>query len=355
MDSGVRFYHDLFFLLESYGLKDLKGLDEKRPDWKGFYTSATFGWAPELYNFVRRSNDAIVDYISKSIPVRIFFDDMRGVLPVGFEKLLSIRSNYACLFPRRVTFLSDSFEFWPLQGWEDGSDEHGTGLWCVPYDFLAQAFVLKPLLLAGLAVLSPRRVTYREGGNTLDWRRDHWSVWTSRTAPESVEVSASGAGPESLSAQIYERDAISERQMIRAPWLRGITIPEYVHLAQEEGEAYLLYDLAVSRLLKRRADAKESVQDALEDISAATTRLTLLYRQQSRSLNFRGITVAVGSFMTAGAFIDPAELKGLAGGIGGATLVQGITWLRDRAVIKRDMSSDDYWFLWRTLQKPLER
>jgi hypothetical protein len=104
--------------------------------------------------------------------------------------------------------------------------------------------------------------------------------------------------------------------MLRAPWLRGITIQEYVRLAQEEREAFLLYDLAVSRLLKRGEDAKESVQDALEDILAATTRLTLLCRQQSRSLNFKGITVALGSFVTAGAFIDPTELKGLAGGIG---------------------------------------
>lgn len=352
MDSAVRFYHDLFSLLESYGLKDLKGLEERQPDWEGFYTSSTFGWTAELYNFVRKSDGAIIDYISNSIPVRIFFADMRGVLPAGFEKLLSIRASYACLFPRRATFLSNSFEFWGLRGWEDGSDEHGTGLWCVPHDFLAQAFVLKPLLLAGLAVLSPRRITYREGGSALNWRRDHWSVWASRAAPESVEVSASGAGPESLSAQIYERNAIGESQIIRAPWLRGITIPEYVRLAREEREAFHLFDLAVSRLLERKEDAQESIQSALEDISAATARLTLLYRQQSRSLNFKGITVAVGSFMTAGTFIDPAELKGLAGGIGGATLIQGITWLRDRAVIRRDVSSDDYWFLWRTLSKP---
>jgi hypothetical protein len=326
-------------MLKSCGLASLDDVDKIEPDQYRAYSSKSFGWVADVYEYLLANHPPIQGTIDDRSSIRIFFDDMRGMRSnKAAQELIVARAKYACLFPHRVIFLSDAFTLYT-------STENP--YYTAPYSFFAQAFILRPLLLAGFAVLAPKRIVYEAGHNA-----ELWGTYYDRQAPSSVEIHASGAGIATLPKGFVEEGAASGGQLFRTPWLRGVDLSSYVKFAQEEEDSFFLFNRAVSHLLSNSDSANESVIGTLDEVSAALRRLDLVFRQQKRSLDFQGITTAIGSFLTVGAFVAPSEFSTAAAAVGGATVVQALTWLRSRADLKNTLTSDDYWFLWRTSSRP---
>jgi len=168
--------------------------------------------------------------------------------------------------------------------------------------------------------------------------------------PAGVEIYESSNGGQNFLKQT-KHSPDSTFQMIRSPWMQGIDLDRYIDIAHEEEEAFLLYDLAISKALNDPQDPVGSLQNALDDINAATLRLLRMYELRRRKLNFQGVTAAIGSVATVGSTLMPADYKPIAAAIGGATAMQAITWIRDRIALSREIDTSVYWFLWRSLSK----
>jgi hypothetical protein len=369
MDLTQQFYSNLFDLLKTYGLNttaDLKTYPPdgtydgrqryygtNRPEVTKQYTNRKYGWVPELYNFMASVGDAALSQYLGQTQARLFFDHLSWLKQEKAVEALPIRGNYACLFPRRTIFLSDDFKYIPGRvRW--ALDPAATDYWRLPYEFLLQAFVLKPLLLAGLAFLAPGSMRY-EDFDLFYLKGSYWSTYTYVKSPSLVVEPAMGSSEPRLAEAEPRHDAAHGQQIIRAPWLQGIDLASYVELVQEEEESFQIFDRAISRTFQKSAATESGVSQTLEDISTATMRLDRMYHKRRHDLNFKGMTVAVGSFMTVGTFIDPALFKVAAEIVGGATIMEGISWLRDRASLKRELSEDEYWFLWKALPKERSR
>lgn len=329
------YYIELFRLMKSYGIERLSDLDDLELDWVRCYSSRTHGWVPELYEFGKRLGPMMAKYRTEAATAPAFFCSISGISSnLEANTQISERAKYACLFPRRVVFLSDRFAYWPDSG----------DVYTVPYSFLAQAIMLKPLLLAGLAILSPRRVVMDICGRT----QQIWGWYQYMEDSSAVEVSAireSAGASNSEMRRLYE---YSSSYAIVTPHLHGVSLDRYVRLVQEEEDSFHLFDRAVSRLLKQGDGPVESITQAVEELSLATARLNLLYREKRRTLNFEGVTSTIGAFVTAGSLLAPSHFGGLAAGVGGATAIQSLTWLRNRITSRKSLQSDEFWFLWQS-------
>jgi hypothetical protein len=335
LNDTIQYYVELIELMKSYGIESLDDLDSLEVDWSRCYSSRMHGWVPELYEYGIRLRSMVSKYSDGSASASLFFLSISGVSSkADTNNIISECAKYACLFPRRVIFLSDRFCYWPDSG----------KVYTVPYSFLAQVIILKPLLLAGLAVLSPRRVVRDFMGRT----QQIWAWYRYMQDSAAVEVSAINPSADGSSCGMARLHEYSSSFAITTPYLHGVSLDRYVRLVQEEEDSFYLYDRAVARLLKQRDNAVESIPIAIEDLSAATTRLRLLYSEQRRTLDFEGVTSAIGSFVTLGTSLAPSEFRNLAAGVGGATAIQSLTWLRNRASSKKNLRSEEFWFLWRS-------
>jgi hypothetical protein len=335
LNEIIDYYTDLFRLMKSYGIESLNDLDNLEVDWARCYSSQIHGWVPELYDYGRVFGSIIARYFTLDATTPAFFSSISGISSnQEANSQINERAKYACLFPRRVVFLSDRFAYWPDSG----------KAYTVPYSFLAQAIVLKPLLLSGLAILSPRRVVLDIAGRTMQI----WGWYQYMRDTSAVEVSAVEASSDAFTSEIRRTHEYSSSHIIIAPHLHGVSLDRYVRLVQEEEDSFRMYDRAVSRLLKQGEGAVESVSEAIDELSLATTRLNLLYREKRRTLDFEGITSAIGTFITAGTFLAPSEFRGLTASIGGATAIQSLTWLRNRTSSRKSLRSNEFWFLWRS-------
>lgn len=334
LNEFTDYYIELFRLMKSYGIESLSDLDNLEVDWARCYSSRTHGWVPELYEYGKQLGPMVAKYCTETATVPAFFLSIRGI-PSNAEANIQIseRAKYACLFPRRVVFLSDRFTYWTDSG----------GAYTIPYTFLAQAIILKPLLLAGLAILSPRRVVMDDGRT-----RQIWGWYQYMKDASAVEVSAIGESSGAPTSEMRRLHEYSSSYAIVTPYLHGVSLDRYVRLVQEEEDSFHLFDRAVSRLMKQGDGPVESITQAIEELSLATARLNLLYREKRRTLDFEGVTSAIGAFVTAGTLLAPSQLGGLAAGVGGATAIQSLTWLRNRVSSRKSLQSDEFWFLWRS-------
>jgi hypothetical protein len=157
MDPASQYYKDLFYLLKTFGIENLRDLDGIQPDTAWGYSSYAFGWVTELFEFVKDNGPSVLSCITDSVPIRIFLNDMRRAQPGKVRDEIHVRANYACLFPRRVTFLSDVFTEW-IQG--------GRKLYTIPDSFLSQALILKPLLLGRQVVRQTDLSGLRQGASS---------------------------------------------------------------------------------------------------------------------------------------------------------------------------------------------
>ncbi|MEU7499420.1 hypothetical protein AB0B52_20510 [Streptomyces griseofuscus] len=334
MKELIDYYADLYQLMKSYGIESLSDLDDLEVDWARCYSSRMHGWVPELYEYGRRLGPIVAKYCAETATAPTLFFSMRGISSsLEANAQIDERAKYACLFPRRVVFLSDRFAYWT-----DGGGAH-----TVPYSFLAQAITLKPLLLAGLAILSPRRVVVDDGRT-----KQIWGWYQYMQEKSAVEVSAVRESSGALTSEMRHLHEYSSSYAIVTPHLHGVSLDRYVRLVQEEEDSFHLFDRAVSRLLKRGDGPVESISQAVEELSLATTRLNLLYREKRRTLDFEGVTSAIGAFVTAGTFLAPSTFGDFAAGVGGATAIQSLAWVRNRVSSRKSLQSDEFWFLWRS-------
>ncbi|AQW52314.1 hypothetical protein ACIQPP_41910 [Streptomyces violaceusniger] len=335
LNEFTDYYTDLFRLMKSYGIESLSDLDDLELDWVRCYSSRTHGWVPELYDYGKQLGPMVAKYCTETATTPAFFCSIRGISSnLEANTQVSERAKYACLFPRRVVFLSDRFAHWL----DDG------GIYTVPYSFLAQAIILKPLLLAGLAILSPRRVVVDMCGRT----QQIWGWYQYMKDASAVEVSAVRESSGAFTSEMHRLHEYSSSYAIVTPHLHGVSLDRYVRLVQEEEDSFHLFDRAVSRLLKQGDGPVESITQAVEELSLATARLNILYREKRRTLDFEGVTSVIGAFVTAGTLLAPSEFGGLAAGVGGATAIQSLTWLRNRVSSRKSLRSDEFWFLWQS-------
>lgn len=369
--SPSNFYKELFDFLHQEKIKSIKNLKNK-PSSANYHGATMYGsddypWIKEVFiRFENYGEELLNPYIQQSSPRLVYEEPYSGGgMATAFnsvhewdidDQIFQMRSNYSCLFPQRVVNTSFQFKCFEAYYWNDNQKENQFG---IPSDFFAQLFALKPALISGLTILLPRRVSYISGedGILFGANQHRWGVHDSINMQNATHLQADGLGYESfLKTQVDNKLSSIEYQLLKTPWLLNCSLDHFVDLVMNHPDEFFLYSHALSKFLQTTENtaSEAKIVEWLDELAVATKELDVKLRQKQRELRFNGIDVGLGVACTMASLLLPDTLGSvknfLAATTGTKTVVDLLKWIRESKNIKDEMSSDEYWIVWRSMK-----
>jgi hypothetical protein len=316
-------------------------------------SSEKLPWVNWIFNRYVAEIDAIFDKFTEQFPSKLLF---QAPYSVGYafnsfanwdssDKIFSARANYSCLFPNQLVYLSGQFRSWDSGYWSSNENT----LFSIPVDFLIQLFALQPALEVGLVLLVPSAIKHRDFEEV---NSSLWSMYHTRQEDSVIEFEANGFGYEALSkmhSSQFQQGVTS--QLIRTPWVHGVNLSRFVDLVAEYPDEFVLYSSCFRRFISGKFSSEDIAEQWIEELAHASYRLDLALKKHKKKLVSDGIDVAVGSVCTIGSLLLPPPFNTfLPAVVASKSAIDGIKWLRNLRDIELELSSDEYWLLWKAIE-----
>lgn len=367
-------YARLFAVLDDVGLRsrsDLRVFRSRTPGAKWASVAGVMddrdGWVTEAFTAAWELHTPMLErFLAQSSPRLLagqiwswgYFNPRFSTDPV-----IQRRAAYAALFPTRTLVISSPIVAWPDQEHRDdacpvssSSSAAAVLSWgrpFVPYDFLAQAIELRPLLESGLAYLLPRRFSTEHFGEnsgltqTLDRAEAKTDVELTTVDPSSAAVGAASASSPGVDSTL---------QILALPWLHGAQLEDVVEVAQQHAPEFERYLSALGRFFSSRELEDLALRGWLLEVQHHIDTLQAQYVKKEKELRRRGRNVTAGLCFTAAPLLAPSTLEPLrdlfAAGWSGYQIADAVGWLRDWRSRESIIADSDFWFAWRVMRPP---
>jgi hypothetical protein len=364
------FYKELFDFLLAEKIKGIKNLKNK-PSSAGYHGATMYGsddypWIKEVFKrFENYGEELLKPYVQQNPPRLVYEAPYSGGFATAFnvvhkwdidDRIFQMRANYSCLFPQRVVNTSFQFKCFEAYYWDDNQKENQ---FCIPSDFFAQLFALKSALVAGLTILLPRRVSYKSGEDGILYgvNSHRWGVHDSKKMERAFHLEADGLGYESFIKTQSDNNLSSlDYQILKTPWLLNCSLDHFVDLVTNHPDEFFLYSHALSKFFqtRKKITSETKIVEWLDELAVAAKELDVKLRQKQRELRFNGLDVGLGLVCTVASLLLPDTLTSvknfLTATTGTKTVVDLLKWIRESKNIKDEMSSDEYWIMWRSMK-----
>lgn len=316
-------------------------------------SSSTYPWVIELYFGFEKDYKKLLDSFTQMNAPRMVYQSpysIRGTFNSHREwevddKIFQFRSNYSCVFPKRVVFLTA-----PFIRFEAGFFGDVTEL-AIPLDFFSQLFSLKPALINELTVLLPRWVISRDEDGTIS---RHCGVYNIEESKGTFSITSGGYGYSQLiETQSELKISLDNKQLLKTPWLVGGNLQQFVDLVSEHSDEFFLYTSAISKFFDSEDVTEKKLLEWLQNLAIATKELDVAFKRKRQELAWKGVDVGIGVVCTIASLFIPNSYVAAQIAIptlfGSKTVYDVLTWLRDYKTAKDALGTAQQWLLWRSL------
>lgn len=364
-------YARLFGVLDDIGLRSRSDLRILRANTYAFKWASTLGvmddgngWVTEAFTAVWDLHTPVLEHFLATPSPRLFAGRIWSWSyfrpAVSADPVLQRRAAYAAIFPTRTLAISTPIVAWPdkenqecacpVNASSSAAEVLSWGRPFVPYDFLAQAIELRPLLEAGLAYLLPSRFSTEHYGENSGLTQTSCRA----ESGADVELTKADRGAAEVTASSGAWPLGPPPQVLALPWLHGARLEDTVELAQEHSVEFERYLAALGHIFSTHSMDEIAVCRWVHEVQHHVDVLQARYADKEKELKRKGRDVIAGLCFTAAPLLSPSSIgplrEILAAGLGGSTIKEGIGWLRDWRSRDRTFTDSEFWFAWRLMR-----